>query len=49
MSRVSGCADTGLALDMSGDTAKFADRLMNENENKEVLNSYTNIVQVIGG
>lgn len=49
MSRVSGCADTGLALDMSGDTAKFADRLMNENENKEVLNSFTNIVQVIGG
>lgn len=49
MSRVSGCADTGLALDMSGDTAKFADRLMNENKIEEVLNSFTNIVQVIGG
>ena len=49
MSRVSGCADTRLALDMSVDTAKFANRLMNENENKEILNSFTNIVQVIGG
>jgi putative transposase len=49
MSRVSGCADTGLDLDMSGDTATFANRLMNENENKEVLNSFNNIVQVIGG
>jgi putative transposase len=44
MSRVSGCADTGLALDMSGDTAIFANRLMNENENKEILNSFNNIV-----
>lgn len=49
MSRVSGCADTGLALDMAGDTATFAERLMNEHENNEVLNSFTNIVQVIGG
>lgn len=49
MSRVSGCADTRLALDMAGDTATFANRLMNENENKEVLNSFNNIVQVIGG
>lgn len=49
MSRVSGCAGTGLALDMSGDTANFDFRLMNENENNEVLYSFTNIVQVIGG
>lgn len=40
MSRVSGCADTGLALDMSGDTANFDYRLMNEIENTEVLNSF---------
>ena len=49
MSRVSGCADTGLALDKSGDTANFANRLMNENENKEVLNSFNKSVQLIGG
>ena len=40
MSRVSGCADTGLALDMSGDTANFDYRLMNEIEKPEVLNSF---------
>jgi putative transposase len=49
MSRVSGCVDTGLALDITGDTATFANRLMNENENKQVLKSFNNIVQVIGG
>lgn len=52
LSRVSACADTGLALDKSGDTAKFANRLMNENnENikQEVLNSFNKSVQLIGG
>jgi transposase InsO family protein len=52
MSRVSDSADTGLALDLSGDTANFADRLMNENgENikQEVLNSFNKSVQLIGG
>jgi hypothetical protein len=50
LSRVSGCADTGLVIDISGgDTSKFADRLMNENENKEVLKPFNNIVKVIGG
>jgi putative transposase len=48
MSRVSERADTCLALYMSGDTDKFANRLINENNNKEVLNSFNNIVQVIG-
>ena len=38
LSRVSACAGTGLALDKSGDTANFADRLMNENQNE--LNSF---------
>ncbi len=38
VSRASVCADIGLALDMSGDTAIFANRLMNENKNREVLN-----------
>jgi hypothetical protein len=52
LSRVSACADTGLALDKSGDTANFANRLMNENnENtkQEVLNSFNKSVQLIGG
>jgi putative transposase len=52
LSRVSGCADTGLALDKSGDTANFANRLMNENiENikQDVLYSLEKSVQVIGG
>jgi hypothetical protein len=43
LSRVSACVDTGLALDKSGDTANFANRLMNENnENikQEVLKSF---------
>jgi hypothetical protein len=43
LSRVSACVDTGLALDKSGDTANFANRLMNENnENikQEILNSF---------
>jgi hypothetical protein len=35
LSRVSGCADTCLALDKSGDTATFDYRLMNENYNKK--------------
>jgi transposase InsO family protein len=49
MSRVSDCADTGLALDRSGDTANFANRLMNENLNQEVLYSFDKSVQLIGG
>jgi transposase InsO family protein len=52
MSRVSDRADTGLALDSSGDTANFANRMMNENDNKnnqEVLNSFNKSVQLIGG
>ena len=51
LSRVSDGADTGLALDKSGDTATFANRLMNENENKkqEVLNSFNKSVQFTGG
>jgi hypothetical protein len=43
LSRVSGCADTRLALDKSGDTATFANRLMsenNENIKQEVLKSF---------
>ncbi|HOU96684.1 MAG TPA: hypothetical protein PLN06_08695 [Bacteroidales bacterium] len=52
LSRVSGCADTGLALDKSEDTANFANRLMNENNKnskQEVLYSFEKPVQVIGG
>jgi transposase InsO family protein len=52
MSRVSGCGDTGLALDKSGDTANFANRLMNENDEnieQKVLNSFNKSVQLIGG
>ena len=52
LSRVSDCVDTGLALDKSGDTANFANRLMNENnENikQEALNSFNKSVQLIGG
>lgn len=52
LSRVSDCADTGLALDKSGEPANFADRLMNENieNNKQkVLNSIEKSVQIIGG
>lgn len=52
LSRVSACADTDLALDKSGDTANFANRLMNENnENikQEVLYSFEKSVQIIGG
>jgi len=52
LSRVSACVDTGLALDKSGDTANFADRLMNENDENitpEVLNSFNKSVQLIGG
>jgi putative transposase len=42
MSRVSACADTGLALDISGDPANFPPRVMNETEifGKELLNSF---------
>ncbi|HCI55756.1 MAG TPA: hypothetical protein DFI01_07510 [Bacteroidales bacterium] len=52
LSGVSDCADTGLALDKSEDTANFADRLMNENAKnikQEVLYSFEKIVQFIGG
>lgn len=45
MSRESACADSCLALDIDGDTANFADRLMNEN----VLNSFELNVQLNGG
>ena len=47
MSRVPDCAGTGPALDICGDMANFADRLMNEKEN--VLNSIEKNVQFIGG
>jgi transposase InsO family protein len=42
MSRVSACADTGLALDISRDPANFAPRVMNETDffNKELLNFF---------
>ena len=43
LSRVSACADTGLALDKSGDTANFANRSMNENNDnskQKVLKSF---------
>ncbi|BDX37798.1 transposase [Tenuifilaceae bacterium CYCD] len=52
MSRVSDGADTGLALDISGDTANFADRMMNENQaenKKNNLNCFQKNVQLIGG
>jgi hypothetical protein len=52
LSRVSACGDTGLALDKSGDTAKFANRMMNENNEsikQEVLYSFKKNVQIIGG
>jgi len=49
LSRVSACADTCLALDKSGDTANFANRLMNENNNEKVLSSFDKSVQLIGG
>jgi hypothetical protein len=52
LSGVSDCVDTGLALDKSGDTANFANLLMNENgENikQEVLYSFNKSVQLIGG
>ena len=52
LSKVSACADTGLAPDKSGDTATFANRMMNENsENikQEVLYSFEKNVRVIGG
>jgi hypothetical protein len=48
---VSACVDTGLALDKSGDTANFANPLMNENKEnlkQEVLNSSNKSVQLIG-
>ena len=49
LSRVSDRADTCLALDKSGDTATFDYRLMNENYNEKVLNTFVKSVQVIGG
>jgi putative transposase len=48
MSRVSALQDTRPALDFFGDTANFADRMMNEN-NEEVLNCFKKNVQLIGG
>jgi putative transposase len=49
LSRVSDRADTCLALDKSRDTATFDYRLMNENYNEKVLNTFVKSVQVIGG
>jgi putative transposase len=47
MSRVPACVGTCHALDIAGDTANFADRLMNEHEN--VINPFEKNVQLIGG
>ncbi len=52
LSWVSDCVDTSLALDKSGGTANFANRLMNDNDEnikQEVLNSFNKSVQLIGG
>jgi hypothetical protein len=49
LSRVSDRADTCLALEKSGDTATFDYRLMNENYDEKVLNTFNKSVQVIGG
>jgi hypothetical protein len=49
MSRLSASADTGPALDRSRDTSNFANRLMNENQNLEVLYSFDKSVQLIKG
>ena len=47
MSRVPDSAGTCHALDIAGDTANFADRRMNDDEN--VLNHFEESVQLIGG
>ena len=47
MSGESACVGSCLALDIDTDTANFADRMMNEEEN--VLNSFEKSVQLIGG
>jgi transposase InsO family protein len=47
MSRVPDCAGTCHALDIAGETANFADRRINENENE--LNRFEKSVQLIGG
>ncbi len=47
MSRVPGNAGTCHALDITGDTANFTDRKMNDDEN--VLNLFEKSVQLIGG
>lgn len=49
MSRVSAFQDTCLALDIFGNTATFANRMMNENLDENVLNSFNKSVQLIGG
>jgi len=49
MSRVEACAATRLALDIVGDTAKFAGREINDKHNLKLLNYFTNFVQDIGG
>lgn len=49
MSRVSACADTSLALDITGDTANFAYRKINDMKNQKLLNYFSNFVQDIGG
>lgn len=49
MSRVEACAATRLALDIGGDTAKFAGRVINDKHNSNILNHFTKFVQDIGG
>jgi hypothetical protein len=46
LSRVSACVDTGLALDKSGDTANFANRLMNENDRNIKQDQKNSILEV---
>jgi hypothetical protein len=48
MSEASDCGDTRLDLDISGDTANFVVRMMNDNS-EEVLNCFKKNVQLIGG
>lgn len=52
MSRVSACANTGLALDMFEDTAIFAKQMINETDKNNYANNLNYLaksVQVIGG
>lgn len=49
MSRVPALQGTCSALDIFENTANFAYRMMNENNNEKVLNSFEKNVQLIGG